>query len=148
MAVTVEQYWRKFIEAFPEYKGIKFEAWSFGVDEDELAKLVKQGDKTATTSGYEAYKVEDEPLPQVGEVSVILNEKGHPQCVIQTTRVYQTPFNEVTEHHAYLEGEGDKSLAYWRKAHIDFVKPYYESLGLTFNESIIVVCEEFKLLYV
>ncbi|MGW7887722.1 ASCH domain-containing protein [Staphylococcus xylosus] len=148
MAVTVEQYWRKFIEAFPEYKGIKFEAWSFGVDEDELAKLVKQGDKTATTSGYEAYKVEDEPLPQVGEVSVILNEKGHPQCVIQTTRVYQTPFNEVTEHHAYLEGEGDKSLAYWRKAHIDFFKPYYESLVLTFNESIIVVCEEFKLLYV
>ncbi|UBV34354.1 ASCH domain-containing protein [Staphylococcus xylosus] len=148
MAVTVEQYWRKFIEAFPEYKGIKFEAWSFGVDEDELAKLVKQGDKTATTSGYEAYKVEDEPLPQVGEVSVILNEKGHPQCVIQTTRVYQNPFNEVTEHHAYLEGEGDKSLAYWRKAHIDFFKPYYESLGLTFNESIIVVCEEFKLLYV
>lgn len=148
MAVTVEQYWRKFIEAFPEYKGVKFEAWSFGVDEDELAKLVKQGDKTATTSGYEAYKVEDEPLPQVGEVSVILNEKGHPQCVIQTTRVYQTPFNEVTEHHAYIEGEGDKSLAYWRKAHIDFFKPYYESLELTFNESIIVVCEEFKLLYV
>ncbi|MGW7797123.1 ASCH domain-containing protein [Staphylococcus xylosus] len=148
MAVTVEQYWRTFIEAFPEYKGIKFEAWSFGVDEDELAKLVKQGDKTATTSGYEAYKVEDEPLPQVGEVSVILNEKGHPQCVIQTTRVYQTPFNEVTEHHAYLEGEGDKSLAYWHKAHIDFFKPYYESLELTFNESIIVVCEEFKLLYV
>lgn len=78
MAVTVEQYWRKFIEAFPEYKGIKFEAWSFGVDEDELAKLVKQGDKTATTSGYEAYKVEDEPLPQVGEVSVILNERDTP----------------------------------------------------------------------
>jgi len=26
MAVTVEQYWRTFIEAFPEYKGVKFEA--------------------------------------------------------------------------------------------------------------------------
>ncbi|WP_411848220.1 ASCH domain-containing protein [Staphylococcus pseudoxylosus] len=90
MADTVEQYWRKFIEAFPEYKGMKFEAWSFGVDEDELAKLVKQGEKTATTSGYESYKVEEEPLPKVGEVSVILNERGHPQCVIQTTRVYQT----------------------------------------------------------
>ena len=41
MALTVEQYWRKFIEAFPKYKGVQFEAWSFGVDEDELANMKK-----------------------------------------------------------------------------------------------------------
>lgn len=148
MALTVEQYWRKFIKAFPKYKGVQFEAWSFGVDEDELANLVKQGEKTATTSGYETYKVEGEPLPEVGDVSVVLNEKGHPQCVIETTRVYQTPFNEVTEHHAFLEGEGDKSLTYWREAHTAFFKPYYESLEIDFNETSMMVCEEFKLLYV
>ena len=67
--------------------------------------------------------------------------------MIETTHVYQTTFNAVSAHHAYLEGEGDKSLVYWRKAHIDFFKPYYASLGLAFNESTIVVCEEFKVLY-
>lgn len=145
--MTVEQYWEKFVQLFPSYKGKTYEAWSFGVDEDTLAELVKQGEKTATTSGYETYQVDCEPLPQVGDVSVILNKKGEPQCVIETTHVYQTTFNAVSEHHAYLEGEGDKSLAYWRKAHIDFFKPYYASLGLAFNESTIVVCEEFKVLY-
>lgn len=145
--MTVEQYWEKFVQLFPSYKGKTYEAWSFGVDEDTLAELVKQGEKTATTSGYETYQVDCEPLPQVGDVSVILNKKGEPQCVIETTHVYQTTFNAVSEHHAYLEGEGDKSLVYWRKAHIDFFEPYYASLGLAFNESTIVVCEEFKVLY-
>ncbi|WP_436862462.1 ASCH domain-containing protein [Staphylococcus caeli] len=147
MALSVEQYWRKFIETFPEYKGVQFEAWSFGINEDELADLVKKGEKTATTSGYETYKVEGEKLPEVGEISVILNEQGNPQCVIQTTRVYQVPFNEVTKQHAFLEGEGDKSLAYWREAHVAFFKPYYASLDIEFNETSMMVCEEFKVLY-
>ncbi|RIL38633.1 ASCH domain-containing protein, partial [Mammaliicoccus fleurettii] len=86
--------------------------------------------------------------PQVGDISVVLNEKGNPQCIIETTLVYQTPFNDVTEHHAYLEGEGDKSLAYWRQAHIEFFESYYAELGIPFDESEIMVCEEFKLLYV
>ncbi|MGO3817969.1 MAG: ASCH domain-containing protein [Staphylococcus equorum] len=146
--MTVETYWRSFIEAFPEYKGVQFDAWSFGVDEDELADLVKKGMKTATTSGLSSYKVEEEALPQVGDISVVLNEKVNPQCIIETTRVYQTPFNDVTEHHAYLEGEGDKSLAHWRQAHIEFFESYYAELGIPFDESEIMVCEEFKLLYV
>ncbi|MEJ7388459.1 ASCH domain-containing protein, partial [Staphylococcus epidermidis] len=52
------------------------------------------------------------------------------------------------EHHAFLEGEGDKSLTYWREAHTAFFKPYYESLEIDFNETSMMVCEEFKLLYV
>lgn len=73
--MTVEQYWEKFVQLCPSYKSKTYEAWSFGVDEDELADLVKQGEKTATTSGYETYQVDREPLPQVGDVSVILNKK-------------------------------------------------------------------------
>ena len=42
--MTVEQYWEKFVQLFPSYKGKTYEAWSFGVDEDTLAELVKQGD--------------------------------------------------------------------------------------------------------
>lgn len=75
--MTVEQYWEKFVQLFPSYKGKTYETWSFGVDEDTLAELVKQGEKTATTSGYETYQVDGEPLPQVGDVSVILNKKGN-----------------------------------------------------------------------
>ena len=43
--MTVEQYWEKFVQLFPSYKGKTYEAWSFGVDGDTLAELVKQGEK-------------------------------------------------------------------------------------------------------
>ena len=47
-----------------------------------------------------------------------------------------------------LKVEGDKSLAYSRQAHIEFFESYYAELGIPFDESEIIVCEEFKLLYV
>src|SRR5699024_12864821 len=100
------------VQLLSSYKGKSYEAWTLGVDEDRIAELVKQGGETATKSGYETYQVDCEPIPQVGDVSVILNKKGAPQCVIETTHVYQTTFNAVSEHHAYLEAECDKSLVY------------------------------------
>ena len=42
-----------------------------------------------------------------------------------------------------MEGEGDKSLDYWRKVHIKFFEE--ESEG-KFNEDMEVLCEEFELL--
>ena len=32
----------------------------------------------------------------------------------------RVPFDEVSKEHAYKEGEGDRSLAYWRDVHEDF----------------------------
>src|SRR5699024_9107044 len=119
--MTVEQYWENFVQLFPSYKGKTYEAWSFGVDEDTLAELVKQGEKTATTSGYETYQVDGEPLPQVGDVSVILNKKGEPQCVIETIHVYQTTFNDVSDYHSSLDGKVYKSLSYLCKDTISYM---------------------------
>ena len=59
-------------------------------------------------------------LPQVGEYSVILNGKEEAVCVIRTKEVFILPFNEVPESHAFAEGEGDRSLDYWRRVHKEF----------------------------
>jgi uncharacterized protein YhfF len=45
---------------------------------------------------------------------------GVPVAVIEIVEVFIAPFNEVSEHFAYEEGEGDRSLAYWRQAHRNF----------------------------
>lgn len=115
-----EELWERFITDFPHYQNEAYEAWSFGVDPDELAELTAKGIKTATASGYDLYKIEDEPLPQPGEWSIILDGKENAVCVIRTASVSVIPFNKVTEEFAYKEGEGDRSLAYWRRVHIDF----------------------------
>ena len=57
------------------------------------------------------------------------------------------PFCEVTAGHAYKEGEGDRSLAYWRKVHEDFFRAELEEAGLEFSPSMPVVCEEFEMVY-
>ena len=64
---------------------------------------------------------EEDPLPQSGDYSVILNSKDEAVCVIQTTKTTVVPFDEVSKEHAYKEGEGDRSLAYWRDVHEEII---------------------------
>ena len=123
------------------------DAWAFGDKADELAELVVQGIKTATSSAYALYEIDGEALPEVGEYSVILDSHDNARCVIKTTRVYVTSFDKVSEAHACKEGEGDRSLAYWREVHEKFFTDCLSEAGLTFSEKMEVVCEEFEIVY-
>ncbi|MGN7286864.1 ASCH domain-containing protein [Shouchella rhizosphaerae] len=127
-----------------------YEAWAFGNTEemaDELAELVLAGKKTATSSNYTLYELEQEPLPKVGQHHVLLNGKGEAVAVIMTTAVTVIPYNQVTEEHAFLEGEGDRSLAYWQNVHEPFFTQELETHGLAFHPDIPVLCEQFKVVY-
>ncbi|MFC3899516.1 Uncharacterized protein YhfF [Aliicoccus persicus] len=146
MMIT-EKYWENFIEKNPSYKDKPYEAWQFGADPNTLAALVVKGTKTLTCSSFREYQMENEPLPEVGDVSIILDEENQPKGIIENTRVYTMKFSDVDDEIAYKEGEGDRSLAYWRKSHIEFFEWLYEKLGHEFNESEEIVVEEFKLIY-
>ena len=125
----------------------EYDAWSFGDDTDGLAALVRGGIKTATCSAYDLYEAEGEDLPKAGDTSVILDSRDEAVCIIRTTRVYVIPFDEVTAEHAFREGEGDRSLEYWRKVHEAFFKEELTSAGLEFSGNSRVVCEEFEVVY-
>lgn len=95
-------------------------AWAFGDSPelaDELLALVLAGTKTATASALWEYEAEGEPLPQEGDLSIILDGRGHPRALVRTTAVRVVPFAEVDAEHARLEGEGDRSLESWRASH-------------------------------
>ena len=47
----------------------------------------------------------------VGALSVVLDGRGEPICVIRSVKVEVRPFGEVDEAFAWVEGEGDRSLA-------------------------------------
>lgn len=68
-------------------------------------------------------------------------------CIIEITKVDIVPFKDVSADHAFKEGEGDKTLEWWRKAHIDFFKTYFEEFGLMFSEDSRIVLEEFQVVY-
>ena len=66
----------------------------------------------------ELYK-DNEKIPEVGDLSVITYGNGLPGCIIETKEIRIKPFKEITGDEARLEGEGDLSLDYWRKAHMN-----------------------------
>ena len=144
--MTHQQLWAAYRAVHPD-AGEDYEAWAFGGDPDGLAELARTGVKSATSSAEPLYELEGEPLPAPGEFSVILDGRGEAVCVIRTTRVYTVPFDQVSAEYARREGEGDRSLDYWRRVHEDFFRAELAEAGLEFSPEMPVVCEEFELVY-
>ena len=79
---------------------------------------------------------------------MVLDSKEQAVCIIRNTRVYITTFEEVSTEHAWKEGEGDRSLAYWRKVHERFFRECDDEAGVSFlHNKMKVVCEEFEKVY-
>ncbi|AHG22301.1 RNA-binding protein [Chania multitudinisentens RB-25] len=98
------------------------ERWAFGDTEqlaDDLAKRVLEGGKTATCSNLDG-----EAIPQPGDIFVVVDGKNAPVCAIELTAVEMSTYEQVGADHALAEGEGDGSLAYWRKEHKRFFEEY------------------------
>lgn len=146
--MTGKELWDKFIKENDMYRiADDYDAWSFGSAADELSHLVAIGTKTATSSAYPLYELKNEPLPLENVYSVILDSKGNAVCIIKTSKVSIVPFDEVTEDHAYKEGEGDRSLEHWREVHKNYFTRVLNKVGLTFSPDMNVVCEEFSVVY-
>ena len=138
--------WEKYL-SLEKIKDCGYEAWEFGAFPDELAALVKNGIKIATSSAYDVYALSGGKFPQEGAYSVILLSDGSAACIIRTVRVEIVKFCEVSAEFARKEGEGDKSLNYWHKVHEEFFKSQLAQFGLCFSADMKVVCEEFELVY-
>ena len=127
-------------EMVPEaYRGLK--TFAFGDSPklaDALLDLVLKNIKTATCS------TEDEPNTSTpGERWIVLDGRGDPRCVIESTEVSYRRFDEVDAAFAFEEGEGDRSLSYWREAH----RTYFTRQG-ELSETMMLMCERLRLVEV
>lgn len=150
----IEAYWQSFLEVLTEEGRElpdRYEAWGFGNTPemaDELGDLVLKGRKTATAALVWSFEVENEPITEVGDHSIILDGSGETICIIRATKIDVLPYNEVGEEQAYLEGEGDRSLRYWRDVHWEFFTEECGKINREPDERMPVVCERFNLVYV
>ena len=125
------------LSAVPEkYRSLR--SFAFGDSPalaDELLDLVLKGVKTATCS------TEDEPNTSTqGERWIVLDGRGLPRCVIESTEVTYRRLDDVDAAFAHDDGEGDRSLAYWREAH----RRYFGRQG-KISEGMMLMCERFRL---
>lgn len=107
---------------------------------DELLALVLAGTKTATCGALHHFN-DKEPVPAAGRRDVVLDGKGRPACVIETTHVLIQRFDQVDEAFALAEGEGPYDA--WRDAHIG----YFERNG-GYAPDMMLVCERFRVVEV
>ena len=152
--MTEKELWAEFCSKKNIDINTPYEAWGFGGveenDTDKLAELVLQGKKFGTASSYDEYVMEDitDEIPKVGDYSVILNSKDEAICVIKDYDVYIRSFGDVPPFHAYAEGEGNRSLEYWRNVHTSFFKECLDETDMPFNQESKIICEKFSVEYI
>ena len=121
-----------------------YTAWGFADDShpelmSKLGLLVRDGPKRATAGREEDFN-DEEPIPSPGDHHVILDGEGHPICIIRTTSVEIRPFGQVDAQFAWDEGEGDRTLEWWRAAHVR----YFASVGTPIDDDTHLVLERFE----
>jgi uncharacterized protein YhfF len=119
---------------------------------DRLVAAILSGVKTSTTDLMLDYEREEEPLPEVGQRSAVVDSDDRRVAVIELTEVRVVRLADVDLQHAIDEGEGFESLAQWRAAHEIFwhSAQMRESLGdpgFTVNDDTLVLALRFRLVH-
>lgn len=148
----IEGFWQSFISSLPEGANlpVDYQVWCFGNNKEmaeELGLLAKVGIKTATCSLVWEHELGAEKIPEVKQINLITDWDGHPLCILETTWVSILAFDEVDGSFAYEEGEGDRSLTYWKEAHWRYFSKICASIGRQPSTSMPLICERFRLLY-
>ncbi len=114
---------------------------------DELLALYLCGKKTAGSSIVEDYVSAGDLLPKVGNYWIYLNSQNVPSCILRTERIETNKFRDVSESIAIAEGEGDLSLAYWKRVHAEIYLPHLKSWGIAHMDDATVITEFFTIVF-
>ena len=154
MSGSAAELWDEFVHSASPLAasaaGASYSAWQFGYGVEQgnrLLECVLTGPKRATAGALWAYEAEGELLPVPGDFSVLLDGHGVARCVIRTVSVDVVAFDEVDASFAYDEGEGDRTLEYWRDVHWKYFVRELETLGRVAEPDMPVVCERFEVVY-
>ena len=113
---------------------------------EELLALIRTGQKRAGTGLLWAYEADDQALPEAGDIEIVVDHHNEPALVTRLTSVEIGPYAEVTPAYAAIEGEGDGSLDYWRRAHWAFFSRECQRIGREPSEAMPVICSIFEVL--
>jgi uncharacterized protein YhfF len=148
-----DAFWQSYLATLPadaRQHVLPYTVWSFADTPEAATKvghLVRLGIKTTTSSLMWGMEHIGEPLPEVGEIAVVVDGKGEPLCVIEVTAIEIKPFNAVDEQFAFEYGEGKRTLADWRSANWDYLTRWCAEIGRAPSETMPLGCQHFRLLY-
>jgi len=150
---SVQLYWEAFLARQAPGSPLRYKqpvAEKFGDSPamaDDLGMRIKKGVKTATCSALWEMEYYGTPFPYVGLITIVLDSHDQPMCIIETLEVDITPFYDVSTQFAYDEGEGDRSLAFWRESHWRYFTRSLAKINRQVTADMPLVCERFRVIY-
>jgi uncharacterized protein YhfF len=148
-----DAFWQDYLATLPadaKQHVLPYAVWSFA-DTPEAATtvghLVRQGIKTTTSSLMWGMEHIGEALPDVGEIAVVVDGEGEPLCVIEVTAIEIKPFNAIDEQFAFDYGEGERTLADWRRDNWDYLARWCAEIGRVPRATMPLGCQRFRLLH-
>jgi uncharacterized protein YhfF len=125
-------------------------AWYFchtQPEADECARLVVSGRKRATAPSVWGFESRGEPLPAVNDLAIVTTWDGDACAIIRTTDVIVRPFCDVPAEFARVEGEGDGSLEWWRRAHREYYARELAGTPFQVSDDMPIVCQYFEVVH-
>lgn len=148
---SIKQMWNNFITLNPSYKNKNIPPNYYFCDNEhdanECAELVVKGIKQATAGSLWSYQQNNDALPKAGEFYIVTDWNKQAKAIVEITKVEQVAYKNITAEFAAIEGEGDKTLKYWKRVHWAFFTREMKPKGATPTEDMIIVCEYFKTLH-
>jgi uncharacterized protein YhfF len=146
---AIERWWLDYQRACQvQVEG--FSATAFGHTRavaDELAALIRSGDKRAHATLERDFEAEGDALPRPGEHIVVLDGRGAPRAIVRVRHVERRFFNEIDDEFAFECGEGDRTLAWWLVAYRQEFAERAEAQGFQVGEKAVLILEYFELVW-
>lgn len=149
----IKTFWQDFSgsAAAPDNAEDLFQAgYQIGSDEsdaNEGAKLILNGEKTATSSLLWNLQQNSEALPRVGDLCVIEDGKGEPVCVVQTNWVEIIRFADVDAGFARDYSETAGTLEDWHQVFGEYYGEECADMGRELTDDTPLVCERFRVIF-
>lgn len=113
---------------------------------DSLIRLYLQGRKTAGSSLVRDFLTAGDPLPKAGNYWIVLDSRQRPRLLVKTLRTEINLFGNIPRSVVLAEGEGDLSVAHWKKVHRAAYLPHLADWGIADIDSAEVITEHFQIL--
>ena len=152
VTTAADMMWHAYLETLPTSMRQRtyFEACQFGagrVMADQLAHLVLDGIKTATSDLIWHMEWNQKPMWDVGDEHVLLDGSWRPVCVFRTTQLETKRFCDVDAAFAYDYGEGTRTLVWWREHVYAWYASQCREMGVEPTQEMPLLCERFEVVY-
>ena len=147
LSPSAKALWDRYRQHAPDAPETPYECFHFcdnEADADECADLVLRDIKRATAASVAELERAGLRPPVPGDVSIVTRWNGEAVAIIKTVRVDIRRFDDVDEAFARREGEGDRTLAYWRRVHEAYYRRVLAGSGVAVDGDLLIVCEQFE----